>query len=370
MTMSGLNFHPSFSKDGPVPSLGVLAAADPADPRLPLHPASFHDLEPDVRSSLWVQEGAGHPYGVSDPGLRDEGLQVAPRADVAANCDVLLSVDATPDLVSVIRSGQSLIGWVDPWSRAEVGQLASARGVTVVDADAMNYWAADGSFVGRVFHLNAELAGYAAVIHALIQRGLTGSIGQHLTALVIGLGHTAKGAIAALQGSGVLDLTLLTLSDGRTMRAFPGLVTQEMVRRDDDPSRALVTVDRGDICVAEFMGGFDIIVNCLSPDSNRPLHYANDEELGYLPSGRLIVDVAPVDSMAFPCAQRRPFEEPATLVANGVTYHAGNDSQRLFWDSATWAMNQTLTPYLALLMSDAGAWQGDLTFARAKVNHV
>lgn len=349
--------------------LGLLAAAEPDDPRLPLHPRSLVDLAADVRRRVWVEQGVGQPYGMTDARLRDEGLQVGSRTDIVAMADVLVSTDASSDLVRLMRAGQSLLGWVDPSYRSELAEIAQAQGATVVDADAMNHWAADGSFVGRVFHLNTELAGYAAVMHALTSRGVTGSLGQHLTAVVIGLGHAAKGAIAALQGLGVLDITVLTLSSGSTMRKFPGLEAQQMFRRDDNPSRALVTVERGDICVAEFMGAFDIVVNCVTHDPDAPLQFADDEEIGYLPTDRLIVDVAPLEGIGFPCAARRPYDDPSVTIGNGVTYHAGNDSQRLFWNTATWAASQTLTPYLPFLLGDRAAWLVDPMFARAKVSH-
>ncbi len=105
----------------------------------------------------------------------------------------------------------------------------------------MNHWATDGSFVAPVFHTNNELAGYASVLHAMTLRGLTGQFGDHLTAVVLGLGNVAKGAIRALEGIGIKDITVLTLANGATRSSqLGGMTMEQMQRRDDDPSRTLV----------------------------------------------------------------------------------------------------------------------------------
>ena len=74
----------------------------------------------------------------------------------------------------------------------------------------MNHWKPDGSFNLHVFHTNNELAGYASVLHAMPLAGTTGNYGPRRSAVVIGFGATARGAVTALTALGVGDVDILT----------------------------------------------------------------------------------------------------------------------------------------------------------------
>ena len=74
----------------------------------------------------------------------------------------------------------------------------------------MNHWASDGGFGLHVFHKNNELAGYCSVLHALALTGSTGDYGRRLSAVVIGFGATARGAVTALNAHGIHDVQVLT----------------------------------------------------------------------------------------------------------------------------------------------------------------
>ena len=82
--------------------------------------------------------------------------------------------------------------------------------LTLIAFEAMNHWTRDGAVGLHVFHKNNELAGYCSVIHALQLAGLTGDYGRRLSAVVIGFGATARGAVTALNAHGVHEVAVLT----------------------------------------------------------------------------------------------------------------------------------------------------------------
>ena len=92
----------------------------------------------------------------------------------------------------------------------ELTQLAIDRRLTLIAFEAMNHWTHDGHLGLHVFHKNNELAGYCSVIHALQLAGLTGDYGRRLSAVVIGFGATARGAVTALNAHGVHEVAVLT----------------------------------------------------------------------------------------------------------------------------------------------------------------
>ena len=101
-------------------------------------------------------------------------------------------------------------------------QLALDKRLTLIAFEAMNHWGSDGTFGLHVFHMNNEIAGYCSVLHALQLCGSTGDYGRRLTAVVIGFGATARGAVTALRAHGVHDVRVLTnRDDGIGRRADP-----------------------------------------------------------------------------------------------------------------------------------------------------
>ena len=75
----------------------------------------------------------------------------------------------------------------------------------------MNHWTRDGAFGLHVFHKNNELAGYCSVLHALAAgRRRPATTAGGCSAVVIGFGATARGAVTALNAHGVHDVDVLT----------------------------------------------------------------------------------------------------------------------------------------------------------------
>ncbi len=108
---------------------------------------------------------------------------------------------------------QVLWGWPHCVQDTALTQAAVDRKLTLIAFEAMNHWTDDGGVGLHVFHKNNELAGYCSVVHALTLGGITGSYGRKLTAVVIGFGATARGAVTALSASGIHDVRVLTIRE-------------------------------------------------------------------------------------------------------------------------------------------------------------
>ena len=117
--------------------------------------------------------------------------------------------------------------------------------------------------------------------------------------------------------------------------------------------------------VAEFIGRYDVIVNCITQDPQQPLEFVDINEIEYFPAGRLIIDVTPVSARGFEWAHWTPISDPTIAVGNGVTYYAGNGSQAYLWNSATWEISQELVPYLRSVMRGPEGWDSERTLDRA-----
>ena len=175
----------------------------------------------------------------------------------------------------------------------------------------MNHWASDGGFGLHVFHKNNELAGYCSVLHALELTGSTGDYGRRLSAVVIGFGATARGAVTALNAHGVHDVQVLT---NRGVAAVGSPIhSVRIVQFDHDseaPFLSQVITERGRVPLAPFLAESDIVVNCTLQDPNAPLTYLRTEDLAAFRPGSLIVDVSCDEGMGFSWATTTTFAEP------------------------------------------------------------
>jgi alanine dehydrogenase len=270
--------------------------------------------------------------------------------------------------VKVLREGQVLWGWPHCVQDAELTQLAIDQRLTLIAWEAMNHWTSRGVFDVHVFHGNNELAGYCSVLHALSLVGSTSHYGRRLTAAVIGFGNSARGAVTGLGALGVNDVTVLTMRETAAVASpIPSATLQHLERSREDPSRTLTRVDESEELVptAQFLAGFDIVVNCVLQNTDAPMMFVMDEELEHFAPGTLFIDVSCDEGMGFESAKPTSFEEPLLTFGHGVRYYGVDHTPSYLWNSATWEISCALIPFLRPVMEGPSAWEASQTIRRA-----
>lgn len=338
--------------------------------RIPIHPSHFSRIDLEIASSLFIEEGYGEKFGVSDNELAEHVGGVLPRAELIARCDVILLLKMQPGDLEMLRDGQTVWGWPHCVQDVAIAQLAIDKKLTLIAFEAMNHWNSDGSFGLHVFHKNNELAGYASVIHSLQLMGLTGDYGRRLSAAVIGFGATARGAVTALNAHGVHDVRVLTTRDVAAV-ASP-IHSAQMVQIDqdyDDRGKGIgsfVTIeDEGRVELAPYLAESDVVVNCTLQDPENPITYLSVDDLDAFLPGSLIVDVSCDEGMGFSWAKPTTFDNPTFVVGDQVTYYAVDHTPSLLWNSATWEISEALLTYLETIVAGPDAWQENETIQRA-----
>jgi alanine dehydrogenase len=348
-------------------SLGVLAHSGMENEfRLPIHPQHVERIDEDLRERMLIEQGYGERYGVSDDHLAGLVGSLYAREEVIASSDILLLPKPTLADVASLREGQVLWGWPHVVQDQQLAQLAIDKRLTLIAWEAMNHWSSSGNFVVHVFHVNNELAGYCSVLHAMTLMGITGDYGRPLTAAVIGFGNTARGAVTALDAMGVRDVTALTMRDVAAVASpMPAAVLVNIYRDEDDLSRTLIDTEAGTVTTAEFLSGFDIVVNCVLQDTDAPLMFVNESDLGSFAPGTLLVDVSCDLGMGFEFARPTTFDEPTFAVGDGIVYYGVDHSPSYLWNSATWGISEALLPYLRPVMDGPSGWDADPTIRQA-----
>lgn len=347
--------------------LGVIGtSAKENEHRLPLHPDHLATLDDDLRSRITLEHGYAKKFGVPDSELAALVAGFGSREEILAGSDVVLLPKPQHADVAALGEGGVLWGWPHCVQDTDLTQIAIDRRLTLIAFEAMNHWTRDGHVGLHVFHKNNELAGYCSVLQAMELSGITGDYGRRLSAVVIGFGATARGAVTALKAHGVHDVAVLTT---RGVAAVGAPIHSVLVRQfDHDPDEPYVShviTERGRMPLAPYLAENDIIVNCTLQDTAAPLTYLRSEDLGAFRRGSLIVDVSCDEGMGFDWATPTTFEEPVIEVGDHIAYYAVDHSPSYLWDSATWENSAALVPFLRTVLQGPAAWADDETVARA-----
>ena len=347
--------------------LGVLGKSrKPDERRAPIHPEHFSRIEPEILAQMVVEEGYGTRFGMSDDVLATLVGTVASREQVIAQSDVLLLPKPQAADLKELKDGQILWGWPHCVQDRAITQLAIDKKLTLIAFEAMNHWASDGGFGLHVFHKNNELAGYSSVMHSLALTGSTGDYGRRLSAVVIGFGATARGAVTALKALGIYDLQVLT---SRNIAAVAAPIhSVEMVQFDfasEAPHKGFVMLEDGDTPLSDFLAEADIVINCTLQDPNDPMTYLTESDLAAFRPGSLIVDVSCDEGMGFSWARNTTFTNPMLTVGDHINYYAVDHSPSYLWNSATWEISEALLPFIEPVLAGRDSWAETDTISRA-----
>jgi alanine dehydrogenase len=348
-------------------SLGVVHSSRKENEfRLPIHPGHFEHISPELRRSIFLEDGYGSRFGTESQKLADLFGGVRTKKQLFEQCDVILLPKPQAEDLAELHEGQVLWGWPHCVQDERLTQGAIDRKLTLIAWEAMNLWHRDGSFNLHVFHKNNELAGYCSVLHALQLMGLTGKYGMRLRAAVISFGATARGAVTALSSLGISDVTILSQREPAQVASpvHPTTILQ-FEAEDDDRSRLTVSSEEGSKPMIEVLAEHDIVVNCYLQEPEAPYVFVTNHQLEHFARGSLMIDVSCDENMGFEWARPTTFSDPMFTVGDGVHYYAVDHSPSYLWNAATWEISEALLSYLPIVMAGPEAWDENETIQRA-----
>jgi alanine dehydrogenase len=348
-------------------NLGVIgSSAKENERRLPIHPDHLTRIPPELQQRITLEHGYGARFRCADRDLAPFVAGFASREEILSGSDVVVLPKPQHEDVAMMGPGQILWGWPHCVQDPVMTQLAIDRRLTLIAFEVMNHWTIDGAVGLHVFHKNNELAGYCSVLQAFELTGVTGDYGRRLSAVVIGFGATARGAVTALNAHGVHDVAVLT---NRGVAAVGSPMHRVLIRQFDHdpepPHGSHVITDRGRVPLAGYLAENDIVVNCTLQDPNAPLTYLDVADLAAFRRGSLIVDVSCDEGMGFEWARPTTFDEPMFTVGGDVDYYAVDHSPSYLWNTATWENSEALLPFLPVVMAGPDAWDANETINRA-----
>lgn len=312
--------------------------------RVPIHPEHIKNMPEDIRQHLFFEKGYGIPFGISDEQITAlTGNELLDRKVLFDNFKAIIITKPVEKDFSEMQNGTVVWGWVHSVQQNNIAQIAINKKLTLFAWESMYHVSSQSKT--HIFQKNNELAGYCGVQHALQLRGIDGNFGPARKVVVISFGSVSRGAISALKGRGLNDITVLTrrpshlvsdkISGVEYKRFYKNKTGRFDVENQSGETNSLIT---------ELISA-DIIVNGIMQNPNNPITFINDNDVSRFKKECIIVDVSCDLGMGFSFARPTNFTNP--LYKQGkILYYAVDHTPTLLWDSASWEISTGLLPYL------------------------
>ncbi|RLD26342.1 MAG: alanine dehydrogenase [Bacteroidetes bacterium] len=332
--------------------------------RVPIHPSHLEWIDKEIRKKLTFENGYGEPFGLSDNEL-SKWVSLAPREELFHCSDIILLPKPGQKDIDAIPEGGILWGWAHCVQQFEITQSAIDRKLTFITWEGMHRWSEHGDWQMHIFNKNNEIAGYAATLQAFSLVGINGTYGRPMKAIVLSFGSVSRGAIHALQGLGINDITIFT-------QRYSTLVTDQIAginyrHFEANKSGQLLAFSEDGHSTCPFIEALseaDVLVNGILQDTNQPLMFVRQNEINKLKNGCLIIDVSCDEGMGFEFAKPTSFKNPMFSVGK-INYYAVDHTPSYLWNSASWEISNSLLPYLPLVMEGRDRWKKSKTLDHA-----
>jgi NAD(P) transhydrogenase subunit alpha len=287
--------------------VGVLAESAEDEHRVALDPSAVERLTKAGRDVL-VQSGAGDGATFTDAAYTDAGATLATRKQILAKCTVM-AVVRFPDasLAKSLRSGQLIVGLLDPFNNLDELKTLAGRGVTAVAlellprtlsrAQSMDALSSQSSAAGYRAGIVAAAA-YARYLPMMITAAGTATPAK---GIVIGTGVAGLQAIATLKrlGAVVTGYDVRTASRGEVESLGAKFLTSSVAQGAGDGgyARAMTGAEQKtqQAELAKALLDFDIIITTAKVPGRTPPELVSTATLKSLRSGSVCVDLGASD---------------------------------------------------------------------------
>jgi N5-(carboxyethyl)ornithine synthase len=261
---------------------------------------------------LFFERGYGNVLGYSDESYTKWGAHMV-SVDECSKKEIVCN-PKFPDKEERERfsRNQTLFGWIHAVQNREHVDFLMDRQMTAIA------WEEMYKDEVHIFWKNNEIAGEAAVIHAISLVG--GRIPNELTAAIIGHGNSGYGALKMLTRLGI-----------RT-RIFSHLQTEAL------------KADLHDI---------DILANCVKWDPLAKGRILYRKDLKKFKKGSLIIDISCNHALEIETTHPTSFNDPIYEI-DGIIHYAVDHIPSLFWKTATESIGSEICKYVDDLIEGKG----------------
>lgn len=280
--------------------------------RVALIPEHVNNFE----NEIIVEHGFGKILNISNEEYEEVGCKIASREQIFAECDAIFSLKVLkePDY-KYLRKNQIIIGWTHPFGSGKkfMETIAQEKELVVVDLDNIHPEVYYKDKIKKIDWIkpnfvkdNSFIAGYAAVLHALVSFG--SMINANTKVAILGSGNVSQGAFNAIS-------------------KFTNNITMFYRKTIDE--------------FIELSPTFDIIVNGIELDK-KDLRILTLEQQKHLKKNCLIIDAAANADRAIEGTVHTSLENP--IYKNGhVYYYVVNNTPSIFYKDASMKLSEAFS---------------------------
>lgn len=285
--------------------VGVARETANGERRVALVPEALGKLQA-AGLDILVERGAGDGSLIPDSAYADAGATVVPADDLYAQADVVLRVQKpSSDEIARLRSGQAVVGLLQPLLDPQLMAELAGKGVTAVSLDAIPRTLSRAQTMDALSS-QANVGGYKAVILAANAYGryfplLTTAAGTAKPAnvLILGIGVAGLQAIGTARRLGAVvkayDVRPETKEQAESLGAqFVTLKTAIDATGSGGYARELTAEERAaqQAELNTVIAGMDVVITTAQVPGRKPPVLVTAEAVGGMKPGSVVVDMA------------------------------------------------------------------------------
>ncbi|HEX5239703.1 MAG TPA: Re/Si-specific NAD(P)(+) transhydrogenase subunit alpha [Candidatus Limnocylindrales bacterium] len=285
--------------------IGVARETAPGERRVALVPDALGRLQ-SAGLEVLVERGAGEGASIPDSAYADAGATIVSTDELYKQADAILRVQKpSPDEAKRLRSGQAVIGLLQPLLDPKLMERLASAGVTAISLDAIPRTLSRAQTMDALSS-QANVGGYKAVLMAANAFGryfplLTTAAGTAKPAnvLILGIGVAGLQAIGTARRLGAIvkayDVRPETREQAESLGAqFVTLKTQIDATGAGGYARELTADERAaqQAELNEIIGGMDIVITTAQVPGRKPPVLVTGDAVRKMKPGSVIVDMA------------------------------------------------------------------------------
>lgn len=257
---------------------------------------------------VFFEEGYGNNLGFTDDEIKEAGFKILPHNKIY-ECDIICE-PKIGDSEEIYRiKNKTLFGWVHATQNYNITQAFINNCLTG--------YAWEKMFDGKrhIFNKNNQIAGEAAILHAMI---LYGKTFEKSRIAILGNGNTSKG-VQQLFDKFNYKYDIFTSA---TEKDFKSKLEQ-----------------------------YDVIVNCILWDVKRKDHIIYKNDLKRLKKGSIIIDISCDANGGIETSIPTTIDNP-TYFVDGVMHYVVDHTPSLLYKKATEEISKEVVKYIDLLVEE------------------
>jgi NAD(P) transhydrogenase subunit alpha len=342
--------------------VGVLKETSPGERRVALVPEMLARLR-GAGLDVLVQSGAGDGAWFADSAYAEAGATIVSRDELVSDAGLVLTIGRPDDAVaSALRSGQAVLGMLNPLADPGFSAGLAARGVTVISLDGLPRTLPKAQAMDALTS-QANVAGYKAAIVGASAFGrffplliTAAGTARPAKVLILGTGVAGLQAIGTAKRLGAVvsayDVRPQTKTEVQSLGAtFIELTSVGAAAGEGGYARAL-TEDERQAQQAELTGHIarhDVIITTAQVPGRRPPLLVTDEAIKAMAAGSVAVDMG-----AGPLGGNVAGSVPGETIVteNGVTVIGAGNLASTVPTAASSAFARNVSSLLLHMVSD------------------